>query len=179
MSAYSGLSDLRERRLISRSMASRMNSAMRLGPTMASIAARVSTVSLTSVGFVSDFLLSGGRPIRAAVSDIGISVKFVSNVKIKRYRLLTVYPISVISSITNWIGDMDMAKNRYALRIETRDGTLEDPFHTMTRKADAVRAAKKAAKDFIGADIVRVWVDDLCTDLGIASFKTNHADRVA
>lgn len=68
-----------------------------------------------------------------------------------------------------------MAKNRYGLRIETRDGTLEDPYHTVSRKRDAIKFARQAAKDFIGADIVKVWVDDLCADLGIASFETKQA----
>lgn len=67
------------------------------------------------------------------------------------------------------------SKNRYGLRIETRDGTIEAPYHTTSRKADAIRAARLAAKTFIGADIVRVWVDDLCAELGIVSFNTKNA----
>lgn len=78
-----------ERRFSSRSTASRMNSAMRFFPTSASIVSRVSLVNRTIVGFVSDFLFSGGRPMRRCVSAIGNSVNFTSNRSNKRLRLLT------------------------------------------------------------------------------------------
>lgn len=64
---------------------------------------------------------------------------------------------------------------KYGVRYETADGTIEDAFHVTTRKADALRTARYAAKTTSCADVVRVWVDDLCTELGIASFKTKHA----
>lgn len=64
---------------------------------------------------------------------------------------------------------------KYGIRFETADGTLEDAFHVTTRKADALRAAKLAAKTTVCTDVVRVWVDDLCSELGIASFKTKFA----
>ena len=64
---------------------------------------------------------------------------------------------------------------KYGIRFETADGTLEDAFHTTTRKADAIRAAKAAAKTTICTDVVRVWVDDMCAGLGIASFTTKFA----
>ena len=60
---------------------------------------------------------------------------------------------------------------RYALRMELADSTLEEAYHFMSRKADAIRAAKWAAKNSADMDVVRIWVDDTCTDLGIASFK--------
>lgn len=60
---------------------------------------------------------------------------------------------------------------RYALRMETADGTLEDAYHTMPRKADAIRAARAAAKASVCQDVVRYWVDDTSTELGIASFE--------
>lgn len=56
---------------------------------------------------------------------------------------------------------------RYALRFETEDGTLEEPFHYMVRKDNAIRAAKLAARDTACLDIVRVHVDDTRTDLGV------------
>lgn len=64
---------------------------------------------------------------------------------------------------------------RYGLRFETVDGTVEDVFHKMPVKADALRAAKIAAKNMSCADVVRVWVDDICEDIGIASFPTKYA----
>lgn len=60
---------------------------------------------------------------------------------------------------------------RYALRMETADGTLEDAYHTMPRKADAIRAARVAAKSSACPDVVRFWVDDTATEIGIASFE--------
>lgn len=63
---------------------------------------------------------------------------------------------------------------RYALRMETADGTLEDAYHCMSRKADALRAAKWAAKNMSCADVVRVWVDDTKTELGVAHFNVVH-----
>lgn len=64
---------------------------------------------------------------------------------------------------------------RYGLRFETADGTLEEPYHRTSRKADALRAGRAAAKTVVSADVVRVWVDDLCAELGIASFNTKFA----
>jgi hypothetical protein len=61
---------------------------------------------------------------------------------------------------------------RYALRMETADGTLEDAFHHMARKRDAITAARRAAKESICPDVVRFWVDDTKTELGVASFDT-------
>ena len=66
-------------------------------------------------------------------------------------------------------------KARYGLRFETADGTLENPYHFMSRKAEAVRAARLAAKSIVSPDVVRVWVDDMCAELGVASFKTPFA----
>jgi hypothetical protein len=64
---------------------------------------------------------------------------------------------------------------KYGVRYETADGTLEDAFHVTTRKADAIRAAKAAAKSTVCTDVVRVWVDNLCTELGVTSFNTRFA----
>jgi hypothetical protein len=64
---------------------------------------------------------------------------------------------------------------KYGVRYETADGTLEDALHVTTRKADAIRFAKIAAKTTVCVDVVRVWVDDLCTEMGVASFKTRFA----
>ncbi len=63
---------------------------------------------------------------------------------------------------------------RYALRMETADGTLEAAYHHLNRKDDAIRAARKAAKETICPDVVRFWVDDDATGLGIASFATQY-----
>lgn len=64
---------------------------------------------------------------------------------------------------------------KYGIRYETADGTIEDAWHTVTRKAEAIRIAKQVAKTTVCTDVVRVWVDDLCKDLGIASFTTKFA----
>jgi hypothetical protein len=64
---------------------------------------------------------------------------------------------------------------RYGVRYETADGTVEEAFHITTRKADAIRAARFAAKTTVCTDVVRVWVDELCTELGVASFDTKFA----
>lgn len=61
---------------------------------------------------------------------------------------------------------------RYALRMETADSTLLDAYHHMNRKADAIAAARRTAKDIVSSDIVRIWVDDTKTELGVKSFAT-------
>lgn len=76
-------------RFNSRSIASRINSAIRLGPTSNSIRCRVCIVIRTLVSTVSDFLLSGGLPMRREISVPGIFVKIVSYCKNNRPRLLT------------------------------------------------------------------------------------------
>ena len=60
---------------------------------------------------------------------------------------------------------------RYAIRLETADGTLEDAAYTVARKVDAMRSARSWAKTCACADVVRVHVDDTKTDLGIAAFE--------
>jgi hypothetical protein len=60
---------------------------------------------------------------------------------------------------------------RYAIRLETADGTLEEAAYTVARKADAIRSAKAWAKTCACADVVRVHVDDTATELGIAAFE--------
>lgn len=64
---------------------------------------------------------------------------------------------------------------KYGIRYETADGTLEDAFHITTRKAEAIRAAKAAAKNTVCTDVVRVWVDNLSAEIGVASFNTRFA----
>jgi len=59
---------------------------------------------------------------------------------------------------------------RYAIKLETADGTLEDAAYTMARKADAIRSARNWSKTCACPDVVRVHVDDTTTDLGIAAF---------
>lgn len=60
---------------------------------------------------------------------------------------------------------------RYALRMETADGTLEAPYHYVARKADAIKFAKAAAKNSACGDVVRFWVDDTKTNTGVQSFE--------
>lgn len=74
------------RRASSDSTASRIKIAMRLGPTIASMRARTSSVKRTMVGLVSNLVLSGGRPIRGLVPESAEIVNFLSH---KRNRLLT------------------------------------------------------------------------------------------
>lgn len=62
------------RRFNSASIASRMNTAIRFGPTNASIRRRTSSVKRTIVGFT----FIGGRPMRLAVTAIGKFVKVAS-----------------------------------------------------------------------------------------------------
>lgn len=63
---------------------------------------------------------------------------------------------------------------RYALRMETVDGTLEDAFHFMTRKDWALAAARRAAADCVCPDVVRIWVDDTRTELGVKAFEVRQ-----
>ncbi|PJR94785.1 hypothetical protein CN878_08865 [Ochrobactrum sp. 695/2009] len=60
---------------------------------------------------------------------------------------------------------------RYAIRNELADGTLLDPSVCLPNKTVALRVARRVAKGILGADVVRVWVDDTKTDLGVASFE--------
>lgn len=63
---------------------------------------------------------------------------------------------------------------RYALRMETVDGTLEDAFHFVARKDWALTAARRAASDCICPDVVRIWVDDTKTELGVKAFEVRQ-----
>ena len=60
---------------------------------------------------------------------------------------------------------------RYAVRLETADGTLEDAAYTVARKADAIRSARSWSKTCACADVVRIHVDDTTTELGVAFFE--------
>jgi uncharacterized protein YijF (DUF1287 family) len=61
---------------------------------------------------------------------------------------------------------------KYGIRFEISDSTLLDAHNYFDRKADAVSAARRVAKDITAEDIVRVWVDNTATELGVASFET-------
>lgn len=63
---------------------------------------------------------------------------------------------------------------RYALRMELADSTLEEAFHRVRRKDWAIAAARRIAANRIDRNVVRVWVDDTTTQLGIASFEVCH-----
>jgi len=54
---------------------------------------------------------------------------------------------------------------RYAIRIETIDGTLEEACRHLSRKADAIAWARSFARHTGCRDIARVHVDDTKTDL--------------
>lgn len=69
---------------------------------------------------------------------------------------------------------MRMINDRYAIRCETADGTLEEPFHHMTRKDWALKSARNAAKCTVRSDVVRVWVDDTNTGLGVQAFEVKR-----
>lgn len=60
---------------------------------------------------------------------------------------------------------------RYAIRFELADSTLLDPTSCAASKATAFQVARKLAKGPIGADVVRVWVDDKKTETGVKSFE--------
>lgn len=60
---------------------------------------------------------------------------------------------------------------RYAIRNELTDGTLLEPSTYVSNKAVALRVARNVAKGTLGADVVRVWVDDAKTDLGVKGFE--------
>ncbi|WP_313666116.1 hypothetical protein [Shinella sp.] len=61
---------------------------------------------------------------------------------------------------------------RYAIRFELADSTILAAHHHLARKADAIASARRAAKDIATSDIVRIWVDDTKTELGVTSFET-------
>lgn len=63
---------------------------------------------------------------------------------------------------------------RYAIRNELADGTLLDPSVCLPNKATALQVARRVAKGILGADVVRVWVDDTKTELGIKAFEVRQ-----
>lgn len=61
-----------------------------------------------------------------------------------------------------------MTNARYALRIEYADSTIEDAFHHIATKREAIRITKHlATKTWHPDDAVAIWVDDTKTDLGV------------
>jgi hypothetical protein len=67
-------------------------------------------------------------------------------------------------------GDTQMT-SRYAVRLETTDGTLEDAAYTVARKADAIRSARQWAKTIACTAVARILVDASTTALGVAFFE--------
>ncbi|WMW56228.1 hypothetical protein RE411_03345 [Agrobacterium pusense] len=61
--------------------------------------------------------------------------------------------------------------DRYAIRFELADSTLLDPSSCVSSKAVALQVARMLAKGPIGADVVRVWVDDKKTETGVKAFE--------
>jgi len=90
---YRSRCELFSRRSSSRSTASRMNSARRCGPAIASMRAIISASNRTWVRFVTSSRLSGGRPMRGSLATSEI----ICTSKIKRHRLLT--PVTDIAYI--------------------------------------------------------------------------------
>ena len=68
-----------------------------------------------------------------------------------------------------------MATPRYALRLECFDGTLEPPYHSMTNRAEAIRTARRHAREETAPDVMRVWVDDSAAGQAICAFATPQA----
>jgi hypothetical protein len=60
---------------------------------------------------------------------------------------------------------------KYGVRYETNIGELEDAHIRTDSKRLALKAARYAAKTTICADVVRVHVDNMLTDTGVAAFK--------
>lgn len=65
-------------------------------------------------------------------------------------------------------------EKRYAIRNELADGTLLEPSVCVSSKAVALQVARNAANGVIGADVVRVWVDDKKTELGVKAFEVRQ-----
>lgn len=68
-----------------------------------------------------------------------------------------------------------MTTPRYALRLECFDGTLEAPYHSMTNRADAIRTARRHAREETAPDVMRVWVDDSAAGQAICALATPQA----
>lgn len=103
-----------ERRLISRSTASRMNSARLFGPAISSMRSACSSVRRTRTGLVADLVLSGGRPMRPVVADIGKFVKPSSKA------------ISLIDVVTDiaYLGNTEALEDAMPKIIDTRKTPL-------------------------------------------------------
>jgi len=59
--------------------------------------------------------------------------------------------------------------NKYCIRYELTDNTLEEPMRYFSTKTEALRWAKKMAK-LPSFDAVRLWVENVHQDTGIQSF---------
>lgn len=134
----------------SASTASRMNSARFCFPTSASMRSGTSAGSRTRIGVT----FIGGRPMRLALADIGKAVKSISNRCIKRYRLLTLYPISFMTSITDRIGETEMAKIKYFNGANELQGVYYDGKQALgyVSKDDLVFVAGKGWAGYVAAD---------------------------
>lgn len=63
---------------------------------------------------------------------------------------------------------------RYAVRNELADGTLLEASVCLSNKSLALQVARSLAAGTLGADVVRVWVDDTKTELGVKAFEVRQ-----
>jgi hypothetical protein len=64
--------------------------------------------------------------------------------------------------------------DRYAIRTELKDGTLLEASAYLARKDIALRVACKLAKSTQADDVVRIWVDDTKTGLGVKACEVKQ-----
>lgn len=116
--------------------------------------------------------------MRFGVSDIENVVKFISINQQKRYRLLTLYPISVITSITNGLEiEMTNATTHYELAGRTMFAGITAPLAWKDTKS--IEGVKIWARDERTGEYVRVletgptiWVDNEPQAWSSGNFET-------
>lgn len=64
--------------------------------------------------------------------------------------------------------------DRYHLRLETTDGTLEEGCVFYRNRRLALQSAARWARDNSFVDVTRIWVDDIKTGLGVMSFPVKR-----
>lgn len=183
--SYSGLASA-SRNINSFSIASRINSARRFLPAIASMRSGKSSGSRTSIGFT----FIGGRPMRAGIFDTGKLVNFFSICTIKRYLLLTVTDIGYKFKVQTREIDMTTQQNlnkaselfkasvaagekvkRNAHKLAWMDATrrmADVVISSESQLAQYERDAKAAAKTF--SDFVTGWsTEDVVAAIGGAA----------
>lgn len=71
-----------------------------------------------------------------------------------------------------------MAKKVYGLRMEYSDSTLSEAYWTTSNKAEALKLAKRHARNQEEPTVARFWVDELTTERGIGSFEAHWQTRL-